>query len=296
MNLTKRINQIGLTIIAEIIASLLIVSLVSANQSNSKINGTEIKLSGTANTFDLGGIQTKDNRYIKQNRLIRSDALSALSSHDKWRLTRQHHLIVDLDFRSAGEAHQQPDKKIPHVTYHRLSVMPDPNFGVHTQRQYANQLALKHPNNMTLFYQKMVTNEHSIKAYQAMFKRLLQQNHGAVLYHCTYGKDRTGIATMLILSSLGVRKTTIMKNYLQSNQALKKTTHKEIIAMKKVTHNRNVLANLKRSRTARRSYLTAAYTAIDQKYGSIKHYLKIKMRLTKTDIQKLRRLYLTTET
>lgn len=111
MNLTKRINQIGLTIIAEIIASLLIVSLVSANQSNSKINGTEIKLSGTANTFDLGGIQTKDNRYIKQNRLIRSDALNTLSSHDKWRLTQQHHLTIDLDFRSAGEAHQHRIRK-----------------------------------------------------------------------------------------------------------------------------------------------------------------------------------------
>ena len=158
MNLAKRINQICLTIIVGLIMSLLMTSPINANQSQPKFSGTKIKLSGTSNTYDLGGIQTKDNRYIKQNRVIRSDALGTLSSHDKWRLTQQHHLIVDLDFRSAGEARQQPDKKIPHVTYHRLSVMPDPSFGVHTQRQYANQLALKHPNNMTLFYQKMVTN------------------------------------------------------------------------------------------------------------------------------------------
>ena len=39
-----------------------------------------------------------------------------------------------------------------------------------------------------------------------MFRHILATEHGAVLIHCTAGKDRTGFGSALILSALGVDK------------------------------------------------------------------------------------------
>lgn len=255
--------------------------------------GTHISLKSIPNTQDLGGIRTKNGQSIQNNRLIRSAALNKLTAHDKWKLQKQRHVKIILDFRSKAETRKQPDAKIRKVHHIRLSVMANPNFGVHTTTQYIRELSRKQSNNMELFYQKMVTQPHSIGAYRTMFKYLLHEKSGAILYHCTYGKDRTGIATMLILSSLGVSKTTIMKNYLASNRYLKSVTSHEYRQMRHHTHNRKVLINLKRSRTAKAAYLKAAYSAIHHHSGSVKHYLRSEMHLSNKDIQKLRQNYLT---
>ncbi|MBZ3777047.1 tyrosine-protein phosphatase [Lentilactobacillus otakiensis] len=284
------LKEINLTLISTVFMSSWLAIMPSAATPPL---GTHINLSAIPNTCDLGGIRAKNGQRIRSGRLIRSAALTKLSHHDKWVLNKQHHVKVVLDFRSIGEIHQAPDKKLTGSHYHRLSVMSDPNFGVHTTSQYAAQLAAKQPNNMELFYQKMVLQSHSVKAYRAMFNYLLKQKSGAVLYHCTYGKDRTGIATMLILSSLGIPKATIMKNYLASNKYLKATTTKEYKQMKHYTHNRKVLVNLKRSKTAHAAYLNAAYAAVYHRSGSMKHYLSHEMRLSKHDVQLLRQMYLT---
>lgn len=265
-------------------------SVCSANPTSSV--GSTIHLSTTPNAHDLGGIRTKNGQHIRQNRLIRSAALTRLNHHDKWLLDKRQHVKVILDFRSSGEIKRAPDVKSPGARHIHLSVMSSPDFGVHTISQYANQLAAKQPNFMEQFYQKMVLEPHCVEAYRTMFHYLLKQRSGAILYHCTYGKDRTGVATMLILSSLGVPRTTIMKNYLASNHYLKKTTAKEYRQMRHYTRNPTVLRNLTRSKAARSTYLNAAYSAIDRHNGTMKHYLHRQMRLSNHDIRQLRTQYL----
>lgn len=56
--------------------------------------------------------------------------------------------------------------------------------------------------------------------YQAEYQRFLQmveQNHN-VLYHCTAGKDGTGFTSLLLLSALGIDRSTIIADYLESNR------------------------------------------------------------------------------
>lgn len=284
---------IRITLFAATCLSWGLLQPTAVKASAQKIYGTPIHLTGTVNTHDLGGIVAKNGWHIKPKRLIRSAALAHLTKTDRWKLTKNVNVKVVCDFRPTGEIKVAKDAKLSGVAYRHDSVMADKNFGVHTTRQYANQLANKQPNNMQLFYQKMVTSSHSIKAYRSFMNQLLKQKHGALLYHCTYGKDRTGIATMLILACLGVSKQTIMKNYLASNHDLKGTVHKEYQQLKRVTHNKRALANFKRSKSAKAAYLDAAYRAIDQRYGSMKHYQKAALRLSNSDVHKLRMMYLT---
>ncbi|EHO49472.1 tyrosine-protein phosphatase [Lentilactobacillus kisonensis] len=287
----KYVTRMVLLVVSIIYWGAFQPTLVKA--SSQSVYGTPVHLTGTVNTHDLGGIITKNDHHIKKGLLIRSDALSHLTKKDKWQLTQQKHVGTIIDFRSAGEIKIAKDRNLSGIIYRHDSVMANRNFGVHTRRQYANQLANKHANSMQLFYQKMVTNPYSIKAYHTFANQLLNRKQGAYLYHCTYGKDRTGIATMLILSCLGVSKQTIMKNYLASNKALKALTHTEYRQLKRITHNQRALANFKRSKAAKRSYLNAAYRAIDQHYGSMNRYLNVALGLSTRKIHALRTIYLT---
>ena len=55
--------------------------------------------------------------------------------------------------------------------------------------------------------------------YRALFDDLLSLPEGqSLLFHCTQGKDRTGVAAMLILSALGADEDTIMRDYLLTNE------------------------------------------------------------------------------
>ena len=54
-------------------------------------------------------------------------------------------------------------------------------------------------------------------SFHTVLQQLLTQN-GAVLYHCTAGKDRTGTFSALLLTMLGVPRNVVMDDYLLTNQ------------------------------------------------------------------------------
>lgn len=57
-------------------------------------------------------------------------------------------------------------------------------------------------------------------AYQRLFDLLLQDD-GNLYFHCTAGKDRTGVAGFLIMMALGVEEEDAIQEYLLSNTYLK---------------------------------------------------------------------------
>ena len=62
-------------------------------------------------------------------------------------------------------------------------------------------------------YQDLVTTEEGIKAYQNFFKTLLEYD-GAILWHCSQGKDRAGLAAFFLEYILGVPMEECIKDYL----------------------------------------------------------------------------------
>ena len=67
---------------------------------------------------------------------------------------------------------------------------------------------------MCELYRGLVTREFSVDHYRQFFALLLAQTDGTLLYHCTAGKDRVGVGTMLLLTALGVDWPVIVENYL----------------------------------------------------------------------------------
>jgi protein-tyrosine phosphatase len=126
----------------------------------------------------------------------------------------------------------------------------------------------------------------------ALFEDLLE-GEGATLYHCTAGKDRTGLATALILSALGVPRETILYDYELSNRhftggvgardgeanqanAAFAQLPPEVIAVFMGVDAR---------------YLRTVFDQIDSQYGSVEAYLDQKLGVDAADLARLRSLY-----
>ena len=69
-------------------------------------------------------------------------------------------------------------------------------------------------------YRSHVMKEHAQHALHSILEVLANTKDGAIIYHCSEGKDRTGIVTVLILYLLGVDMETIRQDYLYSNYML----------------------------------------------------------------------------
>ena len=125
----------------------------------------------------------------------------------------------------------------------------------------------------------MVNFDDYVAQYKEFFKYVQDANTLPLSFHCSAGKDRTGVATMLILSALDVDKETIMKDYLLS---------KDYIASKYSSFLK-IYPQIAPLVTVDEKYLNAAYDAIDKKYGSMTKFLTETLGI---DIQKMKELYL----
>ncbi|WP_421838749.1 tyrosine-protein phosphatase [Novosphingobium sp.] len=97
---------------------------------------------------------------------------------------------------------------------------------------------------------------------------------GAVLIHCTAGKDRTGFAVAILLAALGVPMVRIMADYLASlgreNDQAREETRQLITGRLGFRLEEDVLDRLM---TVDESYLAASFARVDQRFGGVASYL-----------------------
>jgi protein-tyrosine phosphatase len=232
----------------------------------------EIKLQGAVNFRDIGGYETEDGRHVKWGKLYRSGELSHLTDADVNTLN-QLSITYVADFRGPAEVKTAPDK-IP-VTATRVSLAAGSE---HTgDSSYMKQMLMAAKDSGLIpFYSDI----HALgDRYKPLFEELLQVSpDSAVLFHCTAGKDRTGIAAALILSALNVDQKKILEDYLASDYYRRNENERSIKGMMAVykmdaSTARNLMG-------VKETYIMATFHAIEANYGSIGNYLDTVMGLT----------------
>ena len=159
------------------------------------------------NMRDLGGLRTADGRKIRPNMLIRSAQLAQAVEEDL------EHVAAVIDLRTIKEREEMPDL-VYSCRYLPMPVFDEFKPGV-SHEEEAKQ-APKLPD-MAVLYGILV------RSYADSFRNILTAimqhdfSKGAILWHCTEGKDRCGITTAMILELLGVDRDTIMEDYLKTN-------------------------------------------------------------------------------
>ena len=252
------------------------VGLLAENGDTIIVSDKRIPLEGSNNFRDIGGIPTRDGRYVRWGQVYRSDRLSALTENDL-KYLESLGLRTVYDFRSEKEVAEDPD------------LLPEG-----TEIEYINEPIIFDVEDTTNLRARIVSGE--IEATETSeilvtgnklfatdmaqrfkpFIDCLLEGKGPIVYHCTSGKDRTGFATMLLLSALNVGRDTILHDYLLSNyyryemnqRRLKRLRYAKVIKRKL---DPETIAPLM---IVDERYINAAYDAIEEKYGTVDAFLE----------------------
>ncbi len=252
-----------------------------------------------ANFRDLGGIRTEDGLSVRPGLLYRSGHISKLKEKDARKLVNRYKIRAVADLRSDSEQTVHPDVLVGGLEYHDLSALSDkenPAVTKENRRMLLKQIMNTEGGAKSFLkesYRKMVTTPTALDAYSKLLKLLIDDKvDGAILWHCTQGKDRTGVGAAAILMALGVSRGDIMKDYLRSNRYFR-FKNKAIFALVCIVA-RSVKAakTLNNLLTARAEYLQTAFDALDETYGSTDEFLHEGLHLSDRDILQLRKKYL----
>lgn len=259
-----------------------------------------IELDGTCNTRDQGGMEAVTGQRVRAKKLIRSDGLEKLTDNDIHILVDECDLRTVIDLRTDVERKAAPDPidRMPEVKFVSLPVLADSAVGLtheHSLRSLWDEFLKLKGDPMGVIsktYPLMLLGDAGVAAYKQFFEILLAQEEGAVLWHCSEGKDRTGVASMLILFTLGVPPATIMEDYLATNLFARQKMKRIANDLKKVhvadKSDEALLALI----CAHKEYMDAAMEAVKGKYGSLDAYLTEALDLTPEKRQLLAEKYL----
>lgn len=229
-----------------------------------------LPLTGAHNVRDLGGYPARDGKTTKYKVFLRGDSLHGLTKEDKEYLDEYGVRLV-IDVRGKQEAFMHPDR----IDKKRIEYLHVPLLD-HIQSE---AMRGKMPDDMGDMYIGLV--EESKEGFYEIFTRLSKEE-GAALYHCTAGKDRTGVITMLLLRVAGVPDEVILADYAASEAYMKKAfdRQRKMVEKSGVKIPEYVFES-------RPEFLKKLMDHIDAAYGGAEGYLK-DIGFVEEEIEKLK--------
>ncbi len=183
-----------------------------------------IAIEGGRNFRDVGGYRTGDGRTVKPGVLYRSASLAALTPQGMSALEKLR-IAAIIDLRSTDERRADTSNWLAAA-----------GMGYWTRDYAMDSMGLTglfgDPAGLTpakvnaaLAEGYRAMPKAMAPSYRELFARLTGTPRGAVVVNCTAGKDRTGIATALVLTALGVPYETVREDFLLSNAAARSQFH-----------------------------------------------------------------------
>jgi protein-tyrosine phosphatase len=244
-----------------------------------------LPLEQASNFRDIGGYVTRDGRTVRWGKAFRSGAMPMLTEAD-YALIGGLGVDTVVDLRSLDER-QLIDDKIDDRTG-ALFVSND-----YTLRTLFAGFGKGNGENMYKGMEVLL-----VPQFRSLYRRIMA-NEGAVVYHCSAGQDRTGIATALLYDLLGVERETILADYHLSTQWRRPQWEMGEIDAKAYPHNPMVqmMARLPADQRDKaqplytatgQSHLAQFFTHLDATYGGTEGYMKQELGFTDEQLAKLR--------
>ena len=250
----------------------------------------DVRLQGAENFRSLKGMPTRCGRRIGSHALLRADQLHGLTGED-WQTLQRLGLQTVCDLRSAGERERYPNR-LPDSAIQELhlEVIGDVRSDPRIAAMLANNPVAEGARGMMLEVYRQLPG--MLAPLMPGLFELLSQRNASVLIHCTAGKDRTGVAVMLLLHALGVAPEHIMTDYLRSARRFSQLSAERQQAMShavsRMTGQPVSEAAFDAVVDARPEYLNAAYAVIESEYGGLDRYLQRYSGLNTAGLQALR--------
>lgn len=261
---------------------LIVCSFFMANIVFGQIN---VGIEKSPNFRTYNGLKNIDGKRFKDNILFRSGSISALPAADKLKLQGLK-LNAIIDFRTDFEVQRDPDDTVGL----KVNTVRIPLGNINQQSSMNMFALLNNPNSteatadsmMMSFYENFAS---MVKSYKAFFEVLLLPD-SKILFHCSAGKDRTGIASALLLKALDFDEQTIMSDFLRSNEAVKSVDVNKLKMYGIPEKMASILMSVKSD------YLNEAIAQIEKQYGSIDKMLEKELGIGPLQKQLLKEKYL----
>lgn len=263
----------------------------------------KIELEGLSNARDLGGMIGFGGKRIKFGRIIRSDNLSAITENDAL-ILQTYGLKKIVDFRTEDEIKASPDREIHGVTWMKTPILKSLTTGITREDSkkpsslaeillsFSCDLGAKGKGWLASLYIPLVSDKFCLCGYKAFLDALRDNKDGAVLYHCSAGKDRVGIGTLIFLSALGVSREDIIKDYLLTNESYAQIINEAIALGKTRGVTQEIIDTIEPLSGVDISYINTALNVIDNTHGGINTFLKNQLGLDEEYLNDLRNNYL----
>lgn len=217
-------------------------------------------LSSSYNTRELGGFRTADGRITNNNVYWRSDVPSEPTENDVEKLVKSG-ITTIIDMRTEAERLKAPDAlaDMKEFEYHSFPITE--GSGVPESLEA-----------VPLSYMTIATAENMPKVM-----KVLAETEKGVLFHCTAGKDRTGVVSAILLMACGVDREAIVNDYVISREYNHKRLEAFLAAHPDVDRN-IVLANEKS--------MNGFIDLFTGKFGSVEQYF-IEIGLTAEHVRSI---------
>ncbi|MAZ89131.1 MAG: hypothetical protein CL693_16000 [Cellvibrionaceae bacterium] len=250
-----------------------------------------VPLEGGVNFRDLGGYVNERDQQVQWRKIFRCGHLGDLTATD---LDALEHLNVTHvhDFRRSEEQERTPSQPI------RATVYNDYEMFVGSMSKFwdymsSDRLTAESAHDLVVGSYRGCVDDVA-PHYARLFDSLLSPETGASVFHCSAGKDRTGMAAALILSALDVDRSTVIDDYLLTQQHFDSERLMNIVEQ----HLRDAkVEHWERSWLVpycgvHRDNIEAFFDGVESRYGSVDDYLLKALKLDGERRNQLRQLYL----
>jgi len=266
------------------------------------ITGENRWFSGIVNARDLGGYKTIDGRMVKPGLLIRGASLATAKDADL-ALFSELHTVKVIDFRTDFEKRGKENRPLPGAAYICLPIQPVDSEDTPKEMTQHKTFDISKLIMMAAFnekakaiaremYPSLVMRPDCQRQFAAFLHEVVETQDGAVYFHCTQGKDRTGFASAYLLSALGVDRETVIADFDKTNLVYAKDVRKYCRKVRFLGGKEEELAVVKAFIGANTDNFIKALDLIDAEYGSMDVYLRKVLGLTETDFETLKERYL----
>jgi len=269
-----------------------------------------IDLPGVNNARDLGGYPAGEKR-IREGALLRSGTLVNSKPEAITLLSEKYHVKTIIDFRMVNGQDQGLDPDVPGSVTARLPVVEledyiaragNPKLADRFMSGEGDidpkalfKLAYEYGMLSPEMYLLLLFGPRGKKAYREFFRILTAHDpgEGAVLWHCEDGKDRAGLAAMLILSVLGADREVILKDYMLTNEC----NQTRIAKTRAVCEDAGISSDMTEAMIFANGgvferYMTFALDTLEKRYGSVDRYVREELGVTDEELEMLKDKYL----
>ncbi|KAI1796151.1 protein-tyrosine phosphatase-like protein [Ganoderma leucocontextum] len=253
-----------------------------------------VSIPGVVNVRDLGSYPTDQPGFVTKPRLVyRSGEISYITPEGIQQLRDVLGISIVYDLRSDTEMRKY-DTPIPEMEGVQVIHVP-----VFKKEDYSPEAMAKrfelYASGKTEAFMQLYSQilDHAGPAFGVVLRHVKDKPEQGCLFHCTAGKDRTGVLAALLLKLAGVDDEAIARDYALTRVGREPARETVMERLAKVPFFASNMEGALNMFSSRHETMIAFLQMLQDRYGGAEAYMRNVVGLSAEDIATIKRNFLT---